>query len=235
MAVSRRSIILLALPVCLAAYLGIVACWAHATFDDVMDGMDARSDARLTARQTDILMRVEDPTFFSHNGISVGNGQGLATITSAVARDVYLSGKDLEGGAGALQKLYRSVFDCCKKIDLGRDVMAVVLDARLSKERQLAIYVAQVYMGSHEGRQLRGLAQAAENYAGKKLSEITDDEFIGLVAMIKAPNQFHPFINPLAHERRVDRIRALVSGKCMPDGWFDTSFEHCSASFNEEL
>lgn len=219
---------LLALPACLAGYLAIVACWAYVTFDEVLVDVNRQLEARLTPRQTEILTLVEDPTFFHHKGISVGNGQGFATISSAVARDVYLSGADLEGTAGALQTLYRGVFSCCKKIDLGRDVMAVVLDARLSKESQLAIYVSHVYMGRYRNRQIHGLPQAAENYVGKKLSETTDEEFIGLVAMIKAPNQFHPIRNPNAYQVRVGIIRALVSGKCRPSGWFDTSFEQCS-------
>lgn len=230
MPISRRSKMLLALTACLAGYLAIVACWAYVTFDKVLVDVHEQLEARLTARQTEILTLVEDPTFFHHKGISVGNGQGFATISSAVARDVFLSGADLEGTAGALQTLYRGVFSCCKKIDLGRDVMAVVLNARLSKERQLAIYVSHVYMGRYRNRQIHGLPQAAENYLGKKLSETTDEEFMGLVAMIKAPNQFHPIRNPIAYQARIALIRALVSGKCHPDGWFDTSFEQCSRS-----
>lgn len=230
MPISRRGKMLLALPACLAGYLAIVACWAYVSFHDVLADVHMQPEARLTARQTKILTLVEDPTFFSHSGISVGNGQGLATISSAVARDVYLSGANLEGAAGALQTIYRGVFSCCKKIDLGRDVMAVVLNARLSKDRQLAIYASHVYMGSYKNRQIRGLPQAAENYLGRKLSETTDDEFIGLVAMIKAPNHFHPIRNPIAYQARIAIIRALVSGKCHPEGWFDTSFEQCSTS-----
>jgi membrane carboxypeptidase/penicillin-binding protein len=230
MPVSRRSRMLHALPACLAGYLAIVACWAYVTFDDVLADVHTQSEAPLTARQTEILTSVEDPTFFSHNGISLGNGQGFATISSAVARDVYLSGANLEGTAGVLQRLYRGAFSCCKKIDLGRDVMAVVLNARLSKDSQLAIYVSHVYMGRYRNRQIRGLPQAAENYVGKKLSETTDEEFIGLVAMIKAPNQFNPIRNPIAYQARVALIRALVSGKCQADGWFDTSFKRCITS-----
>lgn len=230
MPISRRSKMLLALPACLAGYLAVVACWAYMTFDEVLVDVNTQPEARLTARQTEILTLVEDPAFFHHSGISVGNGQGFATISSAVARDVYLSGANLEGAAGALQMLYRGVFSCCKKIDFGRDVMAVVLNARLSKDRQLAIYASHVYMGSYRNRQIRGLPQAAEDYVGKKLSKTTDDEFIGLVAMIKAPNQFHPLRNRVAYETRVARIRALVSGKCHANGWRDTSFEQCSTS-----
>lgn len=228
MPVSRKTIYLLALPACLLAYLLIAAGWAWASFDAAMAPVATGREAQLTARQTAILTLVEDPTFFQHAGISLGNGQGLATISGAVARDVYLYGADLDGAAGALQALYRAVFACCKRADLGRDVMALVLDARLPKERQLAVYVSQVYMGRNAGSQLRGLPQAAQSYLGKNLADTTDDEFIGLVAMIKAPNGFHPARNRAAYEQRVARVRALVAGDCRPGGWFDTALDACA-------
>ena len=227
MSLSRRRKVLFALPVFILAYLVLVACWALATFDEAMANARVRPDAQLTPRQTAILSLVEDPKFLTHIGVSLGNGQGLATISSAVARDVYLFGKDFDGVAGALQWIYRRVFECCKKIDLGRDVMAVVLNAKLSKDRQLAIYVSNVYLGRYGKRQLRGLPQAAENYFGKNLSAMSEDEFIRLVAMIKAPNQFHPLMHASAYETRVTRVRALVAGTCRPAGWFDTTLEHC--------
>jgi membrane carboxypeptidase/penicillin-binding protein len=184
-------------------------------------------DAHLSARQVRILTLVEDPGFFGHAGVSLGAGQGLATISAALARDVYLSGTDLGGVAGGLQNLFRAIHACCKKVDLGRDLMAVVLNARLSKERQLAAYVSTVYMGRNGLRQLRGLPQAAHSYLGKPLGETTDIEFIGLVAMIKAPNRYHPTRDPLAYATRVARVRALVVGACRPGGWFDTELAHC--------
>lgn len=225
---TTKKTLLLALPAALAAYLAIAACWAWASFDQGMAGAGAAPAGQLTPQQTAILTLVEDPSFFTHRGVSLAPGQGLATISSAVARDVYLYGAPFTGGAGALQALYRGVFDCCRKIDFGRDVMAVVLDARLSKEQQLALYVSRVYLGTHEGRQIRGLPQAAESYLGKPLDATTTDEFIGLVAMIKAPNAFHPLKHPAAYDTRVARVRALVAGTCRPAGWFDTKLEHCS-------
>lgn len=228
MPVTTKKKLLLALPALMLGYLAIVACWAWASFDPAMAGAGVPPAGQLSPRQTAILTLVEDPTFFEHRGVSLAKGQGLATISSAVARDVYLYGARFSGTAGALQALYRGVFDCCKKIDLGRDLMAVVLDARLSKHEQLALYVSQVYMGTHEGRQIRGLPQAAESYLGKPLDSTTIDEFIGLVAMIKAPNAFHPLKHRAAYDTRVARVRALVAGTCRPGGWFDTQLEHCS-------
>ena len=208
-------------------YLLIVAGWAWITFGTAVALAPATSNSPLSARQARILTLVEDPTFFDHSGVSVADGQGLATISSALARELYLSGADFDGMQGALQKLYRGVFACCKRIDLGRDVMAVVLNARMSKERQLALYVAQVYMGTHEGRQIRGLPQAALSYLGKPLARTTEQEFIGLVAMIKAPNHDHPVRNPAAYATRVARVADLVAGTCRASGWFDTALERC--------
>jgi membrane peptidoglycan carboxypeptidase len=212
----------------LGAYLGLAAVWAVVSFDDAIAQMPAVAGNPMSARQTAILLKVEDPTFFSHHGVSLGEGQGAATVSSALARELYLSDVRLKGAEGAAQIFYRAVFNCCRKIDLGRDTMAVVLDAKLPKERQLALYADRVYMGTHRGMQVHGLEQAAQSYLGKPLRDLTEHEFIGLVAMIKAPNQYHPVRAPAAHAQRVARIEALLAGQCRPGGWFDTSLDGCA-------
>lgn len=215
------------LPLLLAAYLMIAASWAWLNADALLARVPLESGALLSERQTAILLRVEDPDFLTHPGLSVAQGQGLATISSALARDLFLYGARLDGVAGALQSLYRGVFDCCKRIDLGRDVMALVVDAKLSKAQQLALYAGSVYMGTHDGAQVQGLPDAALRYAGKPLAQLNEQEFIGLVAMIKAPNRYHSSKAPVDHARRAARITALVAGQCQPEGWLDTSFDSC--------
>ena len=221
--------ILLIVTAFILAYLAVASLWAWSSLDAALASVPAPvpQSAPLSERQTAILLRVEDPSFFEHHGLSIGSGQGLATISSAVARDAFLGTGQLDGVRGALQSVYRQVFACCKRIDLGRDVMALVLDARLSKPEQLARYTASVYMGTQAGRQVRGLAEAAQAYLGKPLAATTEQEFVTLVAMIKAPNQFHPVRNPAALAERSRRIHALLSGACKPDGWFDTAFDGC--------
>lgn len=212
----------------LLAYLAVVAAWAWTAFDAARALVPLTETVMLSERQAAILLRVEDPSFYEHRGLSIGQGQGVATISSAVARDLYLGKGRLDGVPGSLQAFYRGVFACCKRIDLGRDVMALVLDARMSKREQLARYTATVYMGTHQGRQLTGLAQAARSYLDKPVETTTDEEFIRLVAMIKAPNQYHPSRNPAALAQRTARIQALLLGRCEPGGWFDTDFEACA-------
>jgi hypothetical protein len=223
--VKRAAIVFLLLS---SVYLCTVAAWASISLDELVAAA-TRSVAPVTLspRQLHILVKVEDPDFFEHAGISVHKGQGFATITSAVARAVYLDGGDLTGFKGGMQSVYRKVFDCCKKIDIGRDVMALVLNARIAKARQLELYATNVYMGTSHGTQVKGLAEASSLYVGKPLNHLSDHEFIGLVAMIKAPNKYHPFTNPAVHADRVARIDALLAGSCQPSGWFDTSYDGC--------
>ncbi|CAN7603705.1 transglycosylase domain-containing protein [Massilia sp. LjRoot122] len=219
----------LLVPAVLLAYLALAAVWAWTSFDDALASAPAGEQVELSARQAAILVRVEDPSFYDHAGLSIASGQGVATISSALAREVFLGEGRIGGMRGAVQAFYRGVFDCCKRIDLGRDVMALVLDARMSKREQLARYTASVYMGTHAGKQVKGLAQAARNYLGKPLAAASEEEFIRLAAMIKAPNHYHPVCNPEALAQRAARIRALLSGQCEPDGWFDTDFRTCPA------
>ena len=222
---------LLALLAALALYLAIAAGWAAASFDDLLARwpQDA-THAVLSPRQADILLRIEDPTFFTHHGLSLAEGQGVATISSALAREFFLESPRLDGVQGSLQGFYRRVFDCCKRIDFGRDTMALVLDARLTKERQLAMYVQSVYMGRHDGQQVRGLAGAAQAYFNKPLAQLSNAETAGLVAMIKAPNAYHPVREPAAHALRLARVQAVLDGSCRPAGWFDTDYAHCAAA-----
>ena len=202
----------------LLVYLAVVAWWAAASVDTLLAQRPAGTALRLTHSQRAILLRIEDPTFFSHRGLSLADGQGVATISSAVARDLFLYGPPLDGVKGRLQGFYRAVFDCCRKVDLGRDTMALVLDASASKARQLDLHVGGVYMGRHEGRQLRGLEQGAQACIGKPLATLDDDQMARLVAMIKAPNELHPLRNRAPYELRLARVRAVLAGRCRPSG-----------------
>jgi len=227
--VKRLAKTLLVLMAALVLYLAVAAGWAFASFDALLARRPQAERAALAPRQTAILLRIEDPTFYTHPGLSLADGQGMATISSALAREFFLEGPRLDGAQGVLQVFYRRVFDCCKRIDFGRDVTALVLGARLPKERQLGMYVESVYMGRHEGQQIRGLAQAALVYAGKPLAQLSDAETAGLVAMIKAPNTYHPVREPAAYALRLARVQAVLAGRCRPAGWFDTDYVHCAA------
>jgi membrane peptidoglycan carboxypeptidase len=209
-------------------YLGLAAAWTACTYDGLAAALPPPHPGTLSPRQAAILLAVEDPDFYQHHGISLAAGQGVATITSAVARDFYL--QEGQPGAGLVQRFYARVQRCCKAVDLGRDAMALVLDARMPKDRQLDYYIGHVYMGTQAGVQVRGLALAALLYAGKPLAVLDEHAFVRLVAMIKAPNGYHPQRRPVALAERVARIEALLAGRCKPGGWSDTLYEACTSA-----
>ena len=101
------------------------------------------------------------------------------------------------------------------------------LDPLVSKDDQLRLFVNEVYMGILDGESVRGFEHAAEAYYRKPFSEISEDEFIGLVAMIIGPNTYNPVIHPKMHTERVRRIKRLLSGEASPNGWMDVHLEGC--------
>ena len=227
--IKRIFFALFALLASITVYLSIVGIWAVLSVEELLDNEQVNIEQiQITEEQVSILLKVEDPTFYEHVGLDVSLGQGKTTITSSIARDIFLFRQKLSGVKGSFQEFYASVFQCCKKVDFGRDVMALVLNNYLPKEKQLSFYVSNSYMGSHNGKGVFGLNQASRAYYAKPLSVITAREFIGLVAMLKAPNYFHPVKKPEVHRFRTEKIEQVVSGKCKPSGWFDTSYEHCA-------
>lgn len=209
-------------------YLAIAAVWAWAVIDNEVASYPVGDYAPLTRNQIKMIFAIEDPNFLHHKGLSLAPGQGKATITSAVTTNALLYHREMTGLVGVFQTMYRGVFNCCKQIDLGRDVMTLVVSAMVSKEKQLAMYASDVYLGTENGRQIKGLEQGALAYAGMPLAQLSDKQFAGLVAMIKAPNLYHPTRNPDAYRQRLARVRLIVIGSCMPDGLFDTTYAHCA-------
>jgi hypothetical protein len=209
-------------------HLVSVCIWASVYSDRLIGFYDKNAHVALSVENREILLHVEDPTFESHIGVDLSNGQGLTTITSSVSRQIFYSGLQLNGFGGGLQRFYSAIFNCCKRIDLGRDLMAIILNSKLSKDRQLSIYLSTVYMGGFKGIQAIGFEAASLIYYAKPLDQLNINEFIGLTAMPLSPNYYHPFKNPVQHNERVKGLKKLVSGKCRAQGWFDLEYPSCA-------
>lgn len=219
----------------LICYLIIATIWAFANTSVILNELSNKNTISLgllTQSQIEVILAVEDPNFYNHSGVDIfTHGQGLTTISSSLARDFYLKYQTLEGSAGIFQSLYKSVWNCCKKIDLGRDVMAMVLDFKLSKEQILHYFLSNVYMGKFNNIEVYGLHNAASTYFNKSVQELTQRELIKLVAMMKAPDRYS--ISSVIKENdastaRWKRIERLINGECSPSGWLDTDYKSCS-------
>src|SRR6188508_2467489 len=99
-------------------YLVVAGTWASFSVAELLPNSFTNNDQPLlTEEQSNILLKIEDPTFYTHAGIDLSLGQGLTTITSSLALNVFLSGRKLAGVKGGFQSFYSAVFACCKKVD----------------------------------------------------------------------------------------------------------------------
>jgi membrane peptidoglycan carboxypeptidase len=160
------------------------------------------------------LLAVEDPAFFHHQGVDVSTpGAGWTTITQGLAKDLYFDAFR----PGPVAKLEQSL-------------AALVLDARIPKERQLALFLGSAYLGESAEGAVNGFAPAARAWLGKDVGQLDRREFLSLVAMAIGPNEYGIVGHPARNAERVARIERLLAGECRPTGWRDVTYERCASA-----
>lgn len=165
----------------------------------------------LSPERLHILLAVEDPGFYSHHGIDLTTpGAGYTTITQGLVKHLYF-----EHFRPGLAKWKQSL-------------IALVLDHQVSKQDQLQLYLNSVYLGNWQGREVHGFDAAARDYFNKSFAQLTDDEYLSLVAMVVGPNDFHVRNHPDRNADRVARIQRLLSGACRPAGMADVYYKDCN-------
>ena len=70
-------------------------------------------------------------------------------------------------------------------------ILAYRVNKAFSKEKILEIYLNQIYLGHHS----YGIYVAAQNYFGKKLTEVNIQEAALLASLPKAPSTLNPYKN----------------------------------------
>lgn len=156
------------------------------------------------------LLAVEDPRFWTHNGIDLRSpGAGITTITQGMVKIHYFD-KFRPGIAKYKQS-----------------VLAMVLDYSLSKEDLLVLFLNTASFGNQSGTKVHGFGSASTAYFGKPFSEISHFEYLSLVAMLIGPSKYNLERNPTANQNRVDKISNFLAGKCSPDGLFDVEYTSC--------
>lgn len=154
----------------------------------------------LTKNRLCALLAVQDPTFYTHHGIGFADGPpGHTTITQAIGKGLFFDGFS----PGLLRH---------RKIRLM--VAALALDLRVSKETQLRVYLNRTYFGEIGGRSVVGFPAAASTFYRKTVGQLSGTEYLGLLAMLEAPNRHHVLLQPEANAGRVGRIREQVLSEC---------------------
>ncbi len=169
--------------------------------------------SQVPAEWRDVLLQVEDPGFYEHNGVDVSTpGAGMTTITQGLVKVHYF-------------ERFRPGFE--RK--LRQSLMAVVLDRKMPKDLQLTLFLNTASLGASQDGPVIGFPAAAESYFGVPFQRLQRREFVSLVAMLLGPNRYHPYHHPDELADRVRRIEALLAGRCRPSSWKDVLLDDCQA------
>lgn len=169
--------------------------------------------AAVPKRRLAMLLAVEDPGFYRHKGIDFSTpGQGRTNMTQALVKFLYF--ERFEPGFAKIEQSLIARF---------------VLHPAMGKDEQLELFLNRARFGWRDGREVRGFADAARTFYGKELGALGDDEYLSLVAMLKAPRDLNPLRHKAANAERVGRIKRLLAGRCRPSGVFDDDYPACRA------
>jgi penicillin-binding protein 1A len=155
----------------------------------------------------DAFLVVEDKRFYSHSGIdwftipgaiiadikSMSFSQGFSTITMQLAGNIFpdqINRRERSGLSALTRKL--------KEVKVAR-----AIDAAVSKDRILELYLNQIDLGNGA----HGVETASQRYFGKKAIQLNLPEVATLAALPKAPGRYNPRRYP---DRAIQRRNTVI-------------------------
>jgi penicillin-binding protein 1A len=157
------------------------------------------------------VLATEDRRFYEHFGIDIA-GTLRAVVTNARAGGV------VQGGSSLSQQLAKNLF-LSNERTLDRKIkeafLAMWLEARLTKNEILKLYLDRAYMGGGAF----GVDAAAQYYFNKSARDVNLAEGAMLAGLFKAPTKYAPHVNlPAARARANVVLDNLVEAGFMTEG-----------------
>jgi penicillin-binding protein 1B len=153
------------------------------------------------------ILAAEDARFATHPGVDPlgllravwvnvrGGGvrQGGSTITQQLAKNIFLSPE---------RTFTRKVTET---------VLALMLEARMTKQEILEAYLNNVYLGQSESIGIYGVGQGARAFFGKEVRDLTAPEAATIAGLIHSPNADSPIRHPDRARARRDQVLELMA------------------------
>ena len=157
------------------------------------------------------VLATEDRRFFDHYGLDF---LGLARAMTENVR----ANSVVQGGSTLSQQLAKNIF-LTNERTLQRKIkeafLALWLEANLSKEEILRLYLDRAYMGGGSF----GVAAAANFYFDKDIKKVSLAESAMLAGLFKAPAKYAPHINlPAARSRANEVLTNMVQAEFLTEG-----------------
>lgn len=172
---------------------------------------EGRGPSGLGLGRFELLLRVEDPAFETHNGVDLSSpGAGITTLTQSLAKR--LAFERFRPGLGKLRQT----------------TYALGLERRLTKEQIAALALDTAQMGRGPDGWMQGFYTASGDIYGRAPEALTEAEFLRLVAVLIAPARYDLQRPDPELDDRVGRITRLVHETCEPTGPRDVWLDGCA-------
>ena len=151
---------------------------------------------------TGALIAVEDRNFYTHHGIAP------LSILRALLANIRAGGV-VQGGSTMTQQLVKNFYLSSERTltrKLNEAIMALMLEWHYEKDEILEAYLNEVYLGQDGQRAVHGFGLASHFYFERPLSELTVEQTVLLVGLVKGPSYY----NPRRHAERARSRRNLV-------------------------
>lgn len=149
------------------------------------------------------VLATEDARFYEHNGVD------FIRIGGAFVANVQ-EGFGAEGGSTITQQVIKNSILTTEKT-ITRKVqelwLAFQLEQKYSKQEILEMYLNKIYFPGN----VYGVAQAAESFYGKSLSELELHEAAMIAGIPQSPNNYNPRTNPESAEKRRNIVLNLMA------------------------
>lgn len=148
------------------------------------------------------VLAAEDHRFFQHHGI---DWRGiLRALMTNLQR-----GAIVQGGSTLTQQLAKNYFLTSARTltrKLKEVLLSVIIELKYEKREILEIYLNEIYLGQKGSVAINGVGEASYFYFGKPVKELTLSEAAVIAGLIKAPNHYSPYRDPLRCSSRRDAV-----------------------------
>jgi penicillin-binding protein 1C len=166
--------------------------------------------------KTSILF-LEDQRFYSHNGIDI------YAIIRAISSNIQADNR-LQGASTISSQIARNQLWLNAPRTWARKIVefayAYVLDSRYTKDELLSYYLNTIPLGYMN----YGFETAARRYFGKSIFQLSKEQQIALLTLVKNAVRYDPFKNPQSFAERYEMIgKILLSWEELKDFSFASS------------
>lgn len=167
------------------------------------------------------VIAAEDAQFFQHSGIN------YTAIFRALLANIR-AGKKVQGASTITQQVARSLLLTREKTYIRKfkeAVLAKRMEASLTKENILYLYLNQIYFGQGA----YGIKVAARTYFHKDIQDISIAEAAILAGLPKAPSAYSPY----RHPKKAKNRQTYVLSRMLKEGFITE--EQREKAINEEI